>query len=301
MKILVTGAAGTIGTRLCEVLRQEGAEVIGVDRGPTKWPAVDSVSHRADLRYMDQVMSLPADADIIVHLAANARVHELVQHPEKALENLITVFNILEFARQKGIKKFIFSSSRETYGNTGKKSYTEDMVRIENCESPYTASKIAGEALVESYGRCYDIDFVILRFSNVYGMYDRSVRVVPNFFRQARANEPMTVYGQNKCLDFTYIDDAVTGIRAAIEKFDGAKNDVYNIACGKGTTLMHLAERIKELTGSSSSIEAVDSRRGEITRYVANIRKARRVLGYIPKVPFEEGIVKTVEWYKANT
>lgn len=301
MKILVTGAAGTIGTRLCEILRQEGAEVIGVDRGPTKWLAVDSVSHRADLRYMDQVLALPADADIIVHLAANARVHELVQHPEKALENLITVFNILEFARQKGIKKFIFSSSRETYGNTGKKSYTEDMVRIENCESPYTASKIAGEALVESYRRCYDIDFVILRFSNVYGMYDRSVRVIPNFFKQARANEPMTVYGQDKCLDFTYIDDAVTGIRAAMEKFDEAKNDVYNIACGKGTTLMHLAERIKELTGSSSPIEAVNSRRGEITRYVANIRKARRVLGYIPKVPFEEGIVKTVEWYKANT
>lgn len=301
MKILVTGAAGTIGTRLCEVLQQAGEEVIGVDRGPTKWPQIDSVSHIADLRYKEQLDTLPEDADVIVHLAANARVYELVEHPEKALENLVTVFNMLEFARLNNIKQFIFASSRETYGNIEPESYTEDMARIENCESPYTASKVAGEALVQSYRRCYDIDFVILRFSNVYGMYDKSIRVVPRFIRQAQANETLTVFGKDKCLDFTYIDDAVAGIRASIEKFDEAKNNVYNIAYGEGATIMHLAERIKELTGSSSDIEALDSRTGEVTKYVADVSKARQELGYNPQVPFDEGIEKTVEWYKENT
>ena len=302
MKILVTGASGTIGTRLCELLLKDGEDVVGVDRGPSKWlPEVDAITHKADLRYEDQVNTIPTDVDVIVHLAANARVYELVEHPERALENLVTVFNILEFARQNNIKKFIFASSRETYGNIEVGAYTEDMARIENCESPYPASKIAGEALVESYMRCYDIDHVILRFSNVYGMYDNSVRVVPLFFRQARANEKITVFGKGKCLDFTYIDDAVAGIRAVIEKFDDAKNNVYNIAYGEGTTIMHLAERMKELNGSSSEIDATDSRRGEVTNYIADIHKARKTLGYSPQVPFEEGVVKTVEWYKANT
>lgn len=301
MKILVTGAAGTIGTRLCELLQQAGEEVIGVDRGPTKWPQVDSVSYQVDLRYQEQLHSLPTDVDIIVHLAANARVYELVEHPEKALENLVTVFHMLEFARENGIRKFIFASSRETYGNINLETYTEDTARIENCESPYAASKIAGEALVQSYKCCYDINFMILRFSNVYGMYDKSARVVPRFIQQAQMNETLTVFGKEKLLDFTYIDDAIAGLLGAIEHFDEAKNDVYNIAYGEGTTIMHLAERIRELTESSSSIETLESRRGEITTYVANIEKACRALAYNPQVPFERGIEKTVEWYRANT
>jgi nucleoside-diphosphate-sugar epimerase len=302
MKILITGASGTIGTRLCQLLLQDGQEVIGVDRVPNKWlPEVDAITTQADLLEEEHIQRIPTDADIIVHLAANARVYELVEHPERAMENLVTTFNTLEFARKNGIKKIIFASSREAYGNIAAESYTEDMVRVENCESPYTASKVAGEALVESYRRCYDIDFVTLRFSNVYGMYDDSVRVVPLFFRLSKTNEPMTVFGKEKCLDFTYIDDTVSGIRNAIDKFDDVKNEVYNIAYSEGTTIMHLAERIKELTNSTSEITATESRRGEITKYIANIDKARNALGYDPKVPFEEGILKTVEWYEAHT
>ncbi|PIQ76857.1 nucleoside-diphosphate sugar epimerase [Candidatus Peregrinibacteria bacterium CG10_big_fil_rev_8_21_14_0_10_49_24] len=302
MKILVTGASGTIGTRLCEILLQEGKDIAGVDRVPNKWlPAVNDITVQADLLQEDQLQNIPSDVDIIVHLAANARVYELVEHPERAMENLVTTFNTLEFARKNGIKKIIFASSREAYGNIAAESYTEDMVRVENCESPYTASKIAGEALVESYMRCYDIDFVTLRFSNVYGMYDDSVRVVPLFFRLSKAGEPMTIFGKEKCLDFTYIDDTVRGICSVIEKFDDVKNDVYNIAYGSGTTIMHLAERMRELTGSTSEILATDSRRGEITKYIANVSKARKALGYEPSIPFEEGILKTVEWYESHT
>jgi nucleoside-diphosphate-sugar epimerase len=300
MRILVTGSSGTIGTRLCERLLADGHDVRGVDWVPNKWqPAVQTITTIADLRHAQELKKIGTDAEIIVHLAAHARVYELVEHPDRALENFVTLFNTLEFARQNGIKKFMFASSRESYGNIKADKYTEDMVRVENCESPYTASKVGGEALVESYARCYAVDHVTFRFSNVYGMYDDSERVVPLFFRLAKANQAMTIFGKEKCLDFTYIDDTVDG--KAIEHFDTAKNATYNLAYGEGTTIVHLAERMKELLGSTSELNIGNARTGEVTRYIADISKAHKTFGYSPKTSFEEGIQKSVEWYLANT
>ncbi len=314
MRILITGSSGTIGTRLSERLLEAGHEVIGIDWLPNKWnPKIQKLTQLIDLRDAEALKAQSSllrqgsggqaklKADLIVHLAANARVYELVEHPKRALDNFITLFNTLEFTRTSGIKKFIFASSRESYGNAGTDTYSEDMVRVENCESPYTASKVGGEALVEAYRRCYGIDQITFRFSNVYGSYDDSVRVVPLFIRLARKNEPMTIFGKDKCLDFTYIDDTVSGIIAGIEKFESAKNTTYNLATGTGTTIVHLAETIKKLLRSSSEVTVGAPRTGEVIRYVANISKARKALGYNPKTSFEEGIKKTVEWYLKYT
>lgn len=300
MHILVTGSSGTIGTRLCERLLESGHAVSGIDWVPCKWQeAVKNLTTIIDMRDAKAVAAYEPKQkiDAVVHLAANARVYELVEHPERALDNFITLFNALELARRLGIKKFIFASSRESYGNIAADKYTEDLVRVENCESPYTASKVGGEALVESYTRCYGIDHVIIRFSNVYGMYDDSVRVVPLFIRKCRANEPITVFGKDKCLDFTYIDDAVSGVILMLEKFETAKNQTINLAYGEGTTLVHLAERVKELLGSSSEVNIGVPRTGEVVRYVADISRAKKVLGYNPQTPFDAGIEKSVEWY----
>lgn len=304
MKILVTGSSGTIGTRLCERLLDEGRGVIGIDWEKNKWQkSVQDITQIIDMR--DEKAVLQADVegvDIIVHLAANARVYELVEHPDRARDNFLSLFNALELARQKGIKKFMFASSRESYGNISNTGmYTEDMVRVENCESPYTASKVGGEALVEAYKRCYGIDSIIFRFSNVYGMYDDSVRVVPLFIRLARKNEPLTVFGKDKCLDFTYIDDTVSGIIACIDKWEDVKNDTYNLAYGDGTTILKLAEDIIKLTGSTSEIKMGNARIGEVIRYVADIKKARAKIGFDPKTSFDEGVRKAVEWYQKNT
>lgn len=301
MKILVTGSSGTIGTRLCEILLQRSYDVKGVDWVKNKWqPGVETITTLVDLRDMDALMKLESDADVIVHLAANARVYELVEDPVRARDNMMTAFNVLEFARKRGIRKILFASSRECYGNLSSRKFKEELARIEHCESPYTASKIAGEALVESYTRCYGIDHVILRFSNVYGMYDDSNRVVPLFIRTMRDNEPVTVFGEEKCLDFTYIDDAVEGIILALTKFDTAKNQTFNLAFGEGTKLTNLASSLKKLLRSTSQISVGDSRVGEVTRYVADIAKAKEILGYDPNVPFKEGIQKSVEWYMKN-
>lgn len=304
MKILVTGSSGTIGTRLCERLLAAGHTVVGADWEPCQWnPEVEAVRINIDLRHAEELTKLPADVEMIIHLAANARVYELVEHPERAMDNVTDTFNVLEFARKNGIKKMMFASSRETYGNIALKDgekYTEDKAHFMTCESPYAASKIAGEALFESYQRCYGIDTIIWRFSNVYGMYDNSVRVVPLYFRQAKAGETMNVFGKDKMLDFTYIDDCVSGIMLGIEKWDAAKNDTYNLAYGQGTTILHLAERMKELLNSDSPINLGVARTGEVTHYIADISKAKRVLGYDPQTPFDRGIEKAVEWYSAN-
>ena len=305
MKILVTGSSGTIGTRLCEMLLEAGHEVVGADWEPCKWQkAVEDIRIDVDLRDPKQCEKLPTDVEMIIHLAANARVYELVEHPERAMDNFTDTFNVLEHARKHGITKVMFASSRETYGNIhlpDGQLYSEDKAHFMTCESPYTASKIGGEALFEAYKRCYDIDAIIIRFSNVYGMYDDTVRVVPLFFRQAKAGEKMTVYGGDKCLDFTYIDDAVDGVMKMIEHWDKAKNDTYNLAYGEGSKILDLAEKMKELLNSDSEIEITESRTGEVTHYIADTTKARETFGYDPKTPFAEGVKKSVEWYSAHT
>ncbi len=304
MNILVTGSSGTIGTRLCERLLADGHKVVGADWEPCKWNTdVEALRIPIDLRNAEELSKLPTEIDLIIHLAANARVYELVENPDRAMDNLIDTFNILEFARKNSIKRMMFASSRETYGNIdlpdGEK-YNEEKAHFMACESPYTASKIGGEALFEAYKRCYNIETIIWRFSNVYGMYDDSVRVVPLYFRQAKAGETMKVFGKDKCLDFTYIDDCVNGIVLGIEKWETAKNDTYNLAYGEGTTILHLAERMKELLQSNSELDIGTARTGEVTHYIADISKAQRVLGYSPETPFDRGIEKAVEWYKAN-
>jgi nucleoside-diphosphate-sugar epimerase len=301
-RILVTGSNGTIGTRLTEKLLERGYDVIGVDRKTRAWrPEVGERTLNFDLtdgrRMFDE---LPEDIDMIIHLAANARVHNLVVDPSLAHENLTTTFNVLEFARRRGIRRFMFSSSRETYGNRNEFVNREEHVDIRCCPSPYTAAKIADEAMIWAYQRCYGIDFVTFRFSNVYGMYDDSDRLVQLYLRRASEGKDLIVYGKDKLLDFTYIDDTVAGVLLGIEKFDQVKNDVYNLACGEGTAIMTVAEMIKEATGSSSNIVVHDNRPGEVVRHIADIQKAKATFGYEPRIPFPEGLRRTIAWYRAH-
>jgi UDP-glucose 4-epimerase len=150
MKILVTGSSGTIGTHLCERLLKDGHEIVGADWKPNKWSEeVDAITINVDLRDRSCILStLPKDIDFVVHLAANARVYDLVIDPFLARDNFETLFNTLEYARKNGITRFMFASSREVYGNTDRIIYSADEALTKNCESPYTASKIGGEALL---------------------------------------------------------------------------------------------------------------------------------------------------------
>lgn len=298
-RILVTGSSGTIGTRLCERLLKDGFEVVGVDWKENVWNKdVEKRTVRIDLRDKELVLQkLPKDIDLVIHLAANARVFNLVKDPSMAFDNFATLFNTMEFVRQNNIKKFMFSSSREVYGNSEKVMHLEDEAYVKNCESPYTASKIGGESLVHSYRQCYDIDFVIFRFSNVYGMYDSSDRLIPLYIQLAKENKDLIVFGRDKLLDFTYIDDTVAGIQLCIEKFDKIKNDVFNLAYGQGSSILEVAQLIKEFMNSKSKIVIKENRTGEVVKYIADISKAKSVIGYNPAITIVEGIKRSIEWY----
>ena len=299
--IMITGSSGTVGTGLMHQLHSAGYEVHGVDSVSNPWDGeLDDRTTIADLTDPKEVASLPDDIDMIVHFGANARVHRLVTNPRLAMENIEMTFNILEHARQADISNVIFASSREIYGSNGTIVFSETQTNADRSESPYTASKVSGEALCKSYDTCYDLSTCILRFSNVYGRFDRSDRVVPLFIAQSSLGRPLTVYGSEKVLDFTYLDDCVDGVMRVIEHFPKAKATTFNISSGFGTSLIELAQEIDERTSHESTIDIEPSRTGEVERYVGDITKAQRILGYKPQYSLEEGLERTIEWYDEN-
>lgn len=307
MHILITGSSGQIGTNLALRLLEEGHRVLGVDVRPNTWTdRVETLLQDLSMPYQEFKSGIggdtyPGDIDVVVHLAAHAKVHELVEHPYRALENITMTFNVLEYCRVNGLP-VVFSSSREVYGDIHRYITEESHADFAFTESPYSASKISGEALVYSYAQCYGIPYLVFRFSNVYGRYDNDIermeRVIPLFIRRIQRDQPITIFGQNKILDFTYVDDCVDGIVRGIELLYERRdaNHTINLAYGRGHTLIQMAEFVGEALGKRPRITVEPSRVGEVTHYVANIGKARALLGYQPRTPLKQGIQKAIEW-----
>jgi UDP-glucose 4-epimerase len=307
MRVLITGSSGQIGTNLALRLQQEGHFVFGIDVRQNTWTnQIETLLQDLSMPYrhfqggIGQV-DYPENLDVVVHLAAHAKVHELVEQPDRALENITMVFNVLELCRQNNIP-IIFSSSREVYGDIHRYITEESHADFAFTESPYSASKISGEALVYSYAQCYNLRYLNFRFSNVYGRYDNDIermeRVIPLFIRKINNGEKVTVFGKDKVLDFTYVDDCVDGIRRGIDLLVEGRdaNQTINLACGQGSTLVQMAEFVGEALQVKPDIRVEPSRVGEVTHYVANIGKARALLGYDPQTPLREGIQKAVAW-----
>ena len=311
MKVLLTGSSGQIGTNLALRLLADGHEVFGVDQRINTWTD--------DFRYLIQDLSghYPAfpdgiggvpypETDVVIHLAAHAKVHQLVAQPHRALENAMMTFNVLEYCRQRKLP-LVFSSTREVYGDVHRfEGYGEDTADFAFTESPYSASKIASEAFIYSYARCYGLDYLAFRFSNVYGRYDndlhRMTRVLPLFTHRLSRGEPIVVYGPEKVLDFTYVDDCVDGIVRGVEALaaGSVRNETINLAYGEGNTLVRAAELIAAALDVEPRIETAPARLGEVTRYVADIRKARDLLGWEPQVPLDAGIPRAVGWFREH-
>jgi UDP-glucuronate 4-epimerase len=306
VRILVTGSSGQIGTNLALALQARGDEVHGVDKRENEW--TDGVtSELVDLVAISgepAAWSPPWRPDCIVHLAAWAKVHQLVVEPGKALENVQMAFTALEWARRFDCP-IVFGSSREVYGDIHRHITDEAMADFVVAESPYSASKIAGEAFIYSYAKCYALPVLVFRFSNVYGRFDsdadRMERVIPLFLRSIAAGEPITVFGRNKMLDFTYVDDCVAGVVAGIDAVVDGKivRETINVAYGQGNTLVDLVNLLELALGTSADVTYDESRVGEVTRYVADLTKARQLLGYEPQVPLSQGIRRYVEWARS--
>lgn len=307
MRILITGSSGQIGTNLALKLLAQGHFVFGIDTRANTWTdKIPTLLQDLSAPYHDYKggighVDYPAHLDLVVHLAAHAKVHELVEQPDRALQNITITFNVLEFCRANNLP-IIFSSSREVYGDIHRYITEESYADFAFTKSPYSASKISGEALIYSYAQCYDLRYIVFRFSNVYGRYDndleRMERVIPLFIQKISRHEPITVFGEDKVLDFTYVDDCVGGIYKGIELLvnGGEGNQTINLAYGQGSSLVAMAEYVGEALGVKPDMTIRPARVGEVTRYIANIGKARALLGYNPTTPLREGIQKAVAW-----
>jgi nucleoside-diphosphate-sugar epimerase len=310
MRILVTGSSGQIGTNLALRLKADGHDVFGVDKRQNTWvdafPTLlqDLAGHYPAFRGGIGGVEYP-EVDLVVHLAAHAKVHQLVRQPHRALENAIMTFNTLEYARALGLP-LIFSSTREVYGDVHRfEEYSEEAADFAYTESPYSASKITSEAFIYSYAKCYGLRYLVFRFSNVYGRYDsdlwRMDRVLPLWMHALSRGEPITIFGgEEKLLDFTYIDDCVDGIARGVYRLqDGSvSNQTVNLAYGQGNSLVRAAELIATELDVDPKIKLAPSLLGEVTHYVADIKKARDLLGWRPHTPLEDGIPKAVAWFK---
>lgn len=297
--VAVTGSSGVVGTALVESLLGQGYDARGVDKRPNPWSEeVDAVTKQLDLLETGLGEDFPR-AELIVHLAAHSRVRPTVENPRYAIENLESTLAVIERAREldAGV---VFASSREVYGDVRGAMAVEGEFGLDDPANPYAASKVGGEALLSAARSCYGLDACVLRLANVYGPYDASDRVVPLFIARALAGKDLTIYGEEKVLDFVYLDDCVRGILAAIESFNVAEDETFNVATGEGTSLQRLAITVSELVERDISIHVEDNRRGEVTRFIGDPSKAQRVLGFEPRYSLRSGLRETIEWYRAH-
>jgi len=309
VRVLITGSSGQIGTNLALRLLASGHHVFGVDRRVNTWtnafPTLlqDLATPQHD--FVGGIGGAPyPPVDVVVHFAANAKVHELVEEPRRALDNITLTFNVLEYCRVNRLP-LIFSSSREVYGDIHRYITGEQQADFSFTESPYSASKISGEALIYSYARCYGLRYLVFRFSNVYGRYDNDIermeRVIPLFIKRIAHKEAVTIYGREKVLDFTYVDDCVDGVMRGMERLVTGEigNHTINLAYGAGNSLVRMAELIGEALGQKPDMIVQPAKRaGEVSYYVADISLAHELLNYTPQVPLDEGIRRSVAWWR---
>ncbi len=303
MRVLITGSSGQIGTNVGLALQDRGDEVFGIDWRENTW--TDRIPTR--IQDLSKVtageLEVPGDFDVVLHLAAYAKVFELVEHPTRALDNLTMCFNVLEYCRQTKTP-IVFGSSREVYGDIHRHITEESEADFVVAESPYSASKIAGEAYIYSYAECYGLPCLVFRFSNVYGRYDtdaeRMERVIPLFVQRIARSEPITVYGPEKVLDFTYVDDCVAGVVAGLDavRQGRVQRETINLAFGQGSTLVDLVNLIALALRKTPEVTYEPARAGEVTRYVADLGKARRLLDYQPRTPLTAGVPQAVAWQR---
>jgi UDP-glucose 4-epimerase len=278
VKILVTGGAGFVGGHLVNRLASMGAGDVRVldnlHRGYSRDSLPAMVEFRkADIRDADAVSDGLRGCEIVFHLAAQSNVMGAVADAAYSFNtNVVGTYNVLQSAAAAGVKRLVFPSSREVYGDPGHFPVPETApLRAKNA---YGASKIAGEVYCRLAAQ-QGLETVVLRLANVYGPGDRD-RVIPLFAAAARAGLPITVFGGQKILDFVWVDVVVDALIQAA--FGSYIRGPANIGSGKGTKIVDLARRIVDLSHSTSEIDVVEEREQEVGRFVADISRAKRLL-----------------------
>ena len=312
--ILITGGAGFIGSHLVDhLLGESGWRVTVIDDFNDFYdPSIkreNVETHRsdpnfelveADIRDREGLRRALGETNFecIVHLAARAGVRPSLKEPHLYLEtNVNGTMNLLEFARSSGTKQFIFGSSSSVYGINNKVPFSEDDP-IFNPISPYAATKAAGELICHSYAHLYDLRIVCLRFFTVYGARQRPDLAIHKFAKLITAGKPIPVFGDGTTRrDYTYIDDIIAGVRAAID-YDQSNYEIINLGESRTVELRELISLLEDALGRRAEIDWQPMQPGDVPQTFADITKARRLLGYNPQTQIEEGIKRFVEWFR---
>lgn len=308
-KYLVTGAAGFIGSSLVRALLQRGAEVRGIDNFSTgKRENLAEVIGQIEFRETDildlaSVHSACHGVDYVLHQAAIPSVPKSVLDPLGSNRaNIDGTVNVLVAARDAKVKRVVYAASSSAYGDTPTLPKQESMPP--NPISPYAVAKLASEFYMVSFYRCYGLETVSLRYFNIFGpRQDPSSPysgVLAKFSLQMLRGEQPTIFGNGETSrDFTYIDNAVSANLLACEApATECAGCVFNCATGRRVTLNQTFEAMKKLTGYAGAVKYAPERNGDIKHSLADISQAEKHLGYKVLVNFEEGLRRTVEWYK---
>lgn len=291
--VLVTGAAGFIGRHLCGILTTEGYDVVGVDRS-SRLSNLPEEIHIVQTDLSERPTLPPADT--IVHLAAHSQVQPTINNPELGVANVVVAQHVLAEAERLGAG-VVNVSSREIFGSAVRP--TETAVDTDS-PNPYAASKLASEAFTNSYRNIADINAVSIRLANVYGPNDQNPRVLPTFVALANDGEMLTVFGQGKVLDFVHVEDACRSLVAAVERITAVDGESITVGSGRGQQLEDLARLVAETVPDCPGWKVCDDRTGDVSRFVADLSRARGLLDYEPEHEFETGVRDTVEYYLNN-
>ena len=298
---MITGGNGLIGSHLAEKLIDRGDSVTLLDLvfdSNTKGFSCEKV--KADIRNYGATAKAIEGKDAVFHFAAVSRVVWGQQDPQDCwFTNTMGTVNVLEACRKPKNKPTVFyASSREVYGEP--KSFPVTESHPKNPKSVYGASKVAAETAVSSYYYMMHLDSVIFRFSNVYGSErDQLKRVIPKFMIQALKNEDITLYGGDQILDFTFIDDTVSGILAAYTAaLEGSKSIIgqdFHFVTGRGVSVSELSEMIVKVANSKSRIERIQEKDFDVMKFIGDPTKSTEVLGFKAKVKLEDGLKRLKE------
>ncbi len=314
-RFLVTGGAGFIGSHLCQRLLREGYEVVCLDNfDPFYDPAIkqrnlEEISATAkgkgfqlvegDIRDKGLLEDLfrRSSFDLVIHLAARAGVRPSIQQPllYEAV-NVTGTLNLLEVCREFGVNDLVFGSSSSVYGRNDKVPFSEDD-RLEAMISPYAVTKRVGELFCYTYHHLYGLNISCLRFFTVYGPRQRPEMAIHKFTRLIHQGEKIPLYGDGTSRrDYTYIDDIIEGIIGAVRNLRGY--DIFNLGESQTVPLRELISLLEEALGKRANVEELPEQPGDVPITYADISKARRLLGYDPRVDIEEGVERFARWFR---
>jgi UDP-glucuronate 4-epimerase len=311
IRILVTGAAGFIGSNLVDTLLKTGNYVMGIDnfdpyyhRSIKEHNIKDALRNPSfyfkegdimDVTFVDNCFS-DFKPYLIVHLAAKAGVRPSLVNPREYYEvNVIGTLNLLETMRKNSIKKMIFASSSSVYGNNKKVPFSE-ADNVDYPISPYAASKKAGELLCHTYHHLYDFDIFCLRFFTVYGPRQRPDLAIHKFTKALFKDQLISLFGDGTtCRDYTHINDIIQGITGAIDKVKGY--DIFNLGESTTISLINLVSILEKCTQRKAKINYLPMQEGDVNQTYADISKARDKLNYNPLVDIETGIRNYIEGF----